>query len=1569
MKKYIHCIVLMVLGLLAIAACKVVGLGPQVDLKGPVLTLTSPTYMQNVNEGFRVKGEVKDDQDILEVLITTDASENQWRIYNKKWEHRSSEKEGWTPFEGEGEIEIVSENHYTWWIDIALGTDADGEYTVSVVAKDKSKNTDAKSFQERTVVVDDSPPIAVLSNPLLVKDAEDLKALKLRTIQDISKLYNESIPIRWQIKEDYGLESLRIQIADGSGENIYLDKTLTYETDPVLKLNGSAEFAEEDFDKEIELDAEGKAILQIITTVTDGANNKESKSQGWFLWWPKADIPWVDVQLSEDENNPSELVVGVPITGLAYDDDGVKLVNIAIKGESDSNFGEPVSISNAGETGSFTWSYNPPSEAGKYILSIQVSDKKDTVSEAKEYYIEIIDSTMPVIELESPNIEETLFGNKGGDFNIKGFVHDDSGVDELRLVWINVEYANAAQSQLEFTNSNHAGWADTGSDAKGNKVWKLNLASSEPYGEKRFSRSFDKTLNLFSDLGVGIDSGALALKNFTFLLRAKDNSGNYKVTSLTTLGDSEGPQINITGLKRDTENKLIPLPLEEGKTLSLFEDGEKVRLSGSWSDNSLTAWKDSGNVTTRFKPSLSWGSVIPSITLHSDGTWQSASFVPPTGTVASILAEIVDIGGNKSSAVSSFIVDTGDPALIRITSAMADGFYGLGKVITIRLDFNKSVKFSGGTPSLTLNNGATAIYSSGSGTASHTFTWTVAAGRDTLDLDVSALKKNGASYEVVNSSAELSLVLPTGEFSLAGSKNIAIDTTSPKITKVSSSTAAGHYTKDKEIYFNVEMDEDLVLSGSPKLVLSTPSGAEASFVTQPNAKTLMFCYTVGSGQNGSLALNSFDLNGASITDAAGNALATTLNDVSLPTIVIDTESPAAPNVVGPVHNREYYNNVSFTLGNLESGIRYEYSLNNGSSWQAYSSEITLSNNGEYTIKGRQIDKAGNVGESPSAISITIDKGDLVQRISSSNNDGVYTTGSIPITIYLRKEVTITGTPTLKLNNGKIASYTGGTGTKEDLAFTYTIDNDASHDIARLDVTEINWDGADITIGSVSVQNEFKLPTAGSGNSLTDQRNIKIVTGSPLVKDVDLDGNVLNITFDRPIFKGSGSLTLEQLPTGYRIPIVMTEAEWENIYARASAEGQRTALNSSYTLGINGANSSGVPDTTAKYILNFDVDPDDQNLIDLFRSDEVHEHIVEVPVVSSMVSVPTTNDGKVLRIDLTGAYAPSVKGATYSVDIPKDLVQDNYGNKNQSATTYTITLAGVEAPVIRVDKQSESYKLVGGVVRATQPDTVSVKIHSRTPNTTIYYSLEGSYVALDTMLQGGSNATDTPRIRDINAGTYTTKPVAKTNRTTINDLATNKQYTSAFDIGDATYYDRGLKYIIKAGTTSNSFTSYETAFRSVLVFNDANEQIIQNLDGYSNVANVVEQPWIRGGDSITGSTMTPGFPLSWDETDYSGVRLLSNHLGRVWYWSSWEVSVPAFLRPLLGSTPTDIEDARDNGPLVWGWGKNAWIPFAEYYPLFPGESRELRTGQFNDLSNPTRGTFKFGRNGDGGVNPR
>src|SRR5258707_8289677 len=83
---------------------------------------------------------------------------------------------------------------------------------------------------------------------------------------------------------------------------------------------------------------------------------------------------------------------------------------------------------------------------------------------------------------------------------------------------------------------------------------------------------------------------------------------------------------------------------------------------------------------------------------------------------------------------------TVEPAVTQATSSPATGIEHAGDTVTLTLGFNEAVTVSG-TPTLSLNDGNTATYVSGSGTGALTFRTTVAS----TDTNTSALAITGVN--------------------------------------------------------------------------------------------------------------------------------------------------------------------------------------------------------------------------------------------------------------------------------------------------------------------------------------------------------------------------------------------------------------------------------------------------------------------------------------------------------------------------------------------------------------------------------------------------------------------------------------------------------------------------------------------------------------------------------------------------------------------------------------------------------------------------------------------------------
>jgi hypothetical protein len=139
----------------------------------------------------------------------------------------------------------------------------------------------------------------------------------------------------------------------------------------------------------------------------------------------------------------------------------------------------------------------------------------------------------------------------------------------------------------------------------------------------------------------------------------------------------------------------------------------------------------------------------------------------------------------EGSGSTQVFLNTGTFGFVApVTSSTANGSYGIGSVITLKVTFSETVLVAGGTPMLALETGSTdrlASYSSGSGTSTLRFTYTVQAGDSAVDLDFtssSALALNGATIrDTAGNDAVLTLAAPGAAGSLAANAALEIDWT------------------------------------------------------------------------------------------------------------------------------------------------------------------------------------------------------------------------------------------------------------------------------------------------------------------------------------------------------------------------------------------------------------------------------------------------------------------------------------------------------------------------------------------------------------------------------------------------------------------------------------------------------------------------------------------------------------------------------------------------------------------------------------------------------------------------
>ncbi len=177
---------------------------------------------------------------------------------------------------------------------------------------------------------------------------------------------------------------------------------------------------------------------------------------------------------------------------------------------------------------------------------------------------------------------------------------------------------------------------------------------------------------------------------------------------------------------------------------------------------------------------------------------------PGTYVVVVKASDLQSVGGAPKDA-SSYdtqtitvtvpdLLELTPPSILSVTSSRLNGHYKAGEVIPVQVTFGEVVLVTG-SPTIQLETGSsdqTVSYTSGSGTTTLTFLYTVAPGEVSMDLDYIAttalVLNSGTVKDAAGNNASLTLPAPGTPGSLGANKNLVIDTAAPSF---SSATASG----------------------------------------------------------------------------------------------------------------------------------------------------------------------------------------------------------------------------------------------------------------------------------------------------------------------------------------------------------------------------------------------------------------------------------------------------------------------------------------------------------------------------------------------------------------------------------------------------------------------------------------------------------------------------------------------------------------------------------------------------------------------------------------------------------
>jgi hypothetical protein len=398
-----------------------------------------------------------------------------------------------------------------------------------------------------------------------------------------------------------------------------------------------------------------------------------------------------------------------------------------------------------------------------------------------------------------------------------------------------------------------------------------------------------------------------------------------------------------------------------------------------------------------------------------------------------------------------------EPTVLSVSSTTGNGFYKSSYEISIEVEFSEAVTVTG-TPQLTLETGDTdqvATYKSGSGTDTLVFTYTVANGDTTDDLDYTgtdALALNGGTIQSsTQENADLTLATPGQANSLGAASAIIVDTTAPTVSLTTEATGVqtGKFKvtatfSERIIDFDLK---DIVVQKGDASNLSG-SGTTYTFDVTPT-------------DDGKVIVSVLE---TVATDEAGNnntgssPLEVTA-DITSPRVILGTNAKSP-------HSGSFNVTVAFdeaVTGFVEDDVTVSYgTVSNfkadGTAGTNYTFDVTPEADGAVTIdvaEGVAQDAAGNTNAAASKLSITTDA--TLPSVSLTTTAKSRHSGVFSVTATFSEEVTDFELTDITVGNGT-ASNLSGSGKVYTFDVTPASDGEVTIDVAAdvvVDATKTN----------------------------------------------------------------------------------------------------------------------------------------------------------------------------------------------------------------------------------------------------------------------------------------------------------------------------------------------------------------------------------------------------------------------------------------------------------------------------------------------------------------------------------
>lgn len=1213
MKKVLFYVCPLAIFFAFLISCQI-GLGKEVDLEAPIITLTKMQSGSTEVDSSHFGGGVYCKKTVSFFGKATDNVKVESVNAEIKWNNE-------VDFQPLSSTTLSGDS---FQFDFTFETT--GIAYIKFVATDEAGNYNVKSSRVVTLLVDDEAPVGkswYINRKLngiqyALKPLEELKTIDLELPENKDAAQNVAFSIHSAFNDEMGIKpgSVTIKIKDESGNLVCeVPNSSSNDYSPVFEIThdilvgGGSQYAK------------GKHYLQVWYDAEDVVTLPESnKAQdievdgGWFIWWPESDLPKISQKPALDEVTNSILLnVNEAVTVTVFDDDALAETICAllteieygqIKDSYTDDYSKLISVVPEAEQYNRTKQVTSNSSKRDEVISFiapkspqvmhLVSCSKDVggKTSTSELVVNVTDATSPILYIASPSNNsvpsvEMKESNSKAIVTIQGQVIDTAGCTNLDFIWVpnvvatdNVKKSQLARSYLTGTSSLQNGL----------KLWSVKLGKEENASNGYKKQVFSFEVDLLNDFICGNKNEKNENKFFVAKVTRKD--GKYTLQEYKLSADTTKPIIKPISPENTTQiigsNQNFELQFYAEKANGLAIDTSKYTITGKLDgeiikEKDLPTGKMEGNYFT---------TTISADTLKG---YETSGKRP----IYTFTAE--DIFGNVNSTSYTIIVSS-LPQLNSITSTSPDTCIR-GESIIINANFSDTINdngsFATNPPKLILqgfsdNKEREAKYVSGVGSPTLVFEYTTVEGDSSASISIKQVTSATigdvvkVGYIDVNGNTALEdgtdVHLNTSPTVLEG-KTIKVDAVSPKVemyevtTSVEKNTNGKYYlNQGKIITATVTLSKNVFVQGAPTFKFT--NGIELDFVGS-SSNLITFSGAVPAGVNGALEYKTSECitNYETITDTTGNTLLLSNGSTVQTDIIIDTTAPKVPSVKAAddtelTNNGEYPSSVKFKIKpNDTDVIRYEYSLDAGISWKDAINDGTDSVSQSYAeLTARVTDKAGNVSSYPTPIKLNIESSFPAFNVDCLTPNGNYKKGDeIKFRIYFEKEVNLLnkGDAKIIVGNDKYATVKTAPANKlKQIDFSYIIETGDNFNIS-VDTTSVSLGEAVVDLfgfmqgnfeptsvpSSINIHCDGIAPTIVSAipNDGTTESPSYIVDGN----NIYTTGNQIKITFSEPVQKGSGNLILRQT-AGWAIPPVLTAEEFNTICAQLT-DGEKNIL--------------------------------------------------------------------------------------------------------------------------------------------------------------------------------------------------------------------------------------------------------------------------------------------------------------------------------------------------------------------------------------------------------------------------